>query len=185
VSGKDVRVFPPEDAAVLGANLRTGARVFASGVVFVFAAFLFRPAHVNPPSGLGIAILVGVLGATASFELGRRSLATGAHGVWRSGSALALVLALAVVALQLIEYFSLRFTTASGGYAGVFYGWTLTFLLFWLGAVYRIETLLAQTARAGAESAELLAPSADGCVIYLYTLAGIELVAYILLYLVK
>lgn len=190
---------PPEDPALLGSNLRTGARLFASGVVFVFAAFLFaffylravnsndlfRPAHVNPPSGLGIAILVGVLGAAASFEFARRGLATGAHGTWRSGSALALVFALAVVALQVIEYFSLGFTTASGGYASVFYGWTLALLVFWLGAVYWIETLVAETARAGAGSAPLLLPGADGCVIYLYTLGGIELVSYILLYLVK
>jgi heme/copper-type cytochrome/quinol oxidase subunit 3 len=190
---------PPEDPAVLAANLRTGARVFASAVVFVFASFLFaffylravnsndlfRPSHVNPPSGLGIAILVGVLGATAGFELARRSLAAGAHSAWRVGSATALGLGVAVVALQVIEYFSLGFTTASGGYASVFYGWTLVFLLFWLGAIYRIETMVAQTARAGADRALLLGPSADGCVIYLYTLAGIELVAYILLYLVK
>jgi heme/copper-type cytochrome/quinol oxidase subunit 3 len=189
----------PDDPKVLGANLRLGARVFASGVVFVFGAFvfaffylravnsndLFRPAHVNPPSGLGIGILVAILGATAVFELARRSLATGAHSAWRVGSATALGLGLVAVALQLIEYFSLGFTTASGGYASVFYGWTLVFLIFWLGALYRIETMVAQTARAGVESALLLRPSADGCIIYMYTLAGIELVAYILLYLVK
>jgi heme/copper-type cytochrome/quinol oxidase subunit 3 len=190
---------PPEDPVVLAANLRTGARVFASAVVFVFASFLFaffylravnsndlfRPAHVNPPSGLGIAILVGVLAATASLEFARRSLASGAHRGWRVASALALGLSVAIAALQVIEYLSLGFTTSAGGYASVFYGWTLVFLLFWLGAVYRIETMVAQTARAGAESALLLRPSADGCVIYMYTLAGIELVAYILLYLVK
>jgi heme/copper-type cytochrome/quinol oxidase subunit 3 len=190
---------PPDDQLVLGANLRTGARLFSSAVVFVFAAFLFaffylravnsdnlfRPAHVNPPSGLGIAILVAVLAATASLEFARRGLAGGAHGAWRVGSALALALAGAVIALQIVEYFSLGFTTASGGYASVFYGWTLVFLLFWLGGFYRIETMVAQSARAGPGRALLLRPSADGSVLYLYTLAGIEVVAYILLYLVK
>jgi len=187
-----------DDPVVLGANLRLGARVFASAVVFVFGSFLFaffylrainsnnlfHPAGVNPPAGFGIAILLGVLATTAAFDLARRRRGRD-ESAWRSGSAVALVLALAVVGLQVIEYFALSFKTASGGYASVFWGWTLLYLLFWLGAVYWSETLVAQTRRGGAEGAELLGPSADGCTIYLYTLAAIQVVTYILLYLVK
>ena len=190
----------PEDPAVLGANLRTGARVFASGVVFVFGSFVFaffylravnsndlwRPAHVSPPAGYGIAILVGVLAAAASFEFARRRLVSGAMSGWRTYSAVALVLALAVVVLQVIDYFSLSFTTAAGGYASVYWGWTLAFLLFWLGAVYWLETLVAETARLGAAAgADVVGASAAACLVYLYTLAGVEVVTYILLFLVK
>lgn len=187
----------PDDPKVLGSNLRLGARVFASGVIFVFGALvfaflylravnsndLFRPSHVNPPAGFGIAILVGVLAATASFELGRRRLRSGEQKGWMMGSAVALGLAVAVAALQVIEYFALGFKTASGGYASVFFGWTLLFLLFWLGVVYWIETLVAQTARGG--GAELLDSGADGCFVYLATMAVVQLVGFVLLYLVK
>jgi heme/copper-type cytochrome/quinol oxidase subunit 3 len=191
-----------EDARIVGANLRVGARLFASAVVFVFAAFVFaffylravnshgdfRPAHVNPSSGFGIAILVGVITATASFDLARRRLGNAAGG-WGAGLAAALGLGVAVVALQVIQYFTLGFKTAAGGYASVFWGWTLLFLLCWLGALYWMATLLAQSVRGGAiaggDDAELLRGGADGCVVYLYTLAGIELVSFVLLYLVK
>jgi len=189
----------PEDAEVLGANLRVGARLFASAVVFIFGALvfgffylravnsndLFRPAHVNPPFGFGIAMLVGVLACAASIDLARRQLATAVHNAWRLASAVALFLAVAVAVLQVIEYFTLGFKTASGGYASLFWGWTLLFLLCWLGAIYWVETLVAQTARGGTEAAHLLSPSADGCVVYLYTLAGIQIVAFVLLYVVK
>ena len=129
---------------------------------------------------------------TAVFELARRRLVQGGEPAWRSASITALALALAVVILQVIQYFGL-FKTAAGGYASVFWGWTLLFLVCWLGVIYWMETLVAQTLRgkkfeaeAGGEVAsQLLRPSADGCAILLYTLAWIEIIAYILLYLIK
>lgn len=192
----------PEDAAAAAANARIGARVFSSAVVFIFAAFVFaffylsavnsngdfRPAHTNPSSGYGVAILVCVIAAAAAFEFARRALGSGEAGGWRAGSAAALVLGVAVVALQVIQYATLGFKTAAGGYASVFFGWTLLFLLCWIGALYWIETLVAQSARgsaAGEDGAELLRPSADGCAVYVFTLLGIEIVAFVLLYLVK
>jgi hypothetical protein len=65
-------------------------------------------------------------------------------------------------------------------------------LLGWLGALYWIETLVAQSIRRppaspreGTAGSELLRPSADAALVFLYTLAIIELISYILLYLVK
>lgn len=188
-----------EELQAVGPNVRVGARLFASAVVFVFAAFLFgyfylravnsnddfRPAHVSPPTGLGVAILACVLATAGGLELARRSLARDKRRDWLLGSGVALGFSVAVVALQVIEYFALGFKTAAGGYASLFWGWTLLFALFWIGAVYWLETLVAQTARGHDAGSEVLGPSADGLAVYLYTLAGIEIVAFLLLYVVK
>jgi heme/copper-type cytochrome/quinol oxidase subunit 3 len=181
------------------ANLRIGVRLLASallfvGVSFVFAFFYlkalnsnhdFHPAGTNPPQGYGIAILVCVLGAAAAFWYARGRLAAGAPGGWRAGAIAALVITVAAIVLQLIEYHELSFKTASGGYASVFWGFTLILLVIWLGALYAVETLVARTLRGGDAVMESLQPSADASVVYLATAAGIEIVAYVLLYLVK
>ena len=194
----------PEDPRLVAANLVVGARLFASAMAFVFMSFVFaffylkavnsngmwRPPHVTPPQGYGIAILVCILAAAAAFELARRGLASG------TGStpmlALALGLSVAVVVLQLIEYLAgVHFGADGGGYASVFYGWTAMFLAFWLGAVYSVETLLATSmrsareAQAAGEAAEALRPSADATMVYLYSCAGIAVVTWVLLYLIK
>jgi hypothetical protein len=194
----------PEDPRLVAANLVVGARLFASAMAFVFMSFVFaffylkavnsngmwRPPHVTPPQGYGIAILVCVLAAAAAFELARRGLASG------TGStpmlALALGLSVAVVVLQLIEYLAgVHFGADGGGYASVFYGWTAMFLAFWLGAVYSVETLLATSMRSAREAqaagaaAEALRPSADATMVYLYSCAGIAVVTWVLLYLIK
>jgi hypothetical protein len=67
------------------------------------------------------------------------------------------------------------------------------FLFFWLGAIYWLETFLAQSLRRPPEAQEseitqplaVMGPSADACIIYLSLMAGVEVVAYVLLYLVK
>jgi heme/copper-type cytochrome/quinol oxidase subunit 3 len=195
-----------QDVRALSANISVGARLLASGVAFVFVSFLFaffylravnsnglwRPAHVKPLPGFGVAILVCILASAAVFDLARRGVVSGTEQRWRIGAVAALALGLAAVVVQLIDYHAIHFHTAGGGYASVFWGWTVLLLVFWVGAMYWVETLVAQSLRRpaaaprlGTAGSELLAPSAAGCVVYLYTLAGIEVVAFVLLYLVK
>jgi heme/copper-type cytochrome/quinol oxidase subunit 3 len=196
-----------EEPAVLAANLNVGVRLFSSAVAFVFVAFVFaffylravnsngqfRPAHVNPAAGIGIAMLVCVLGSVGLFYFARRSLATGARGAWLAALSVALVLGTAAVVIQILQYTNYGFSPESGGYASVFVGWTAMFLFFWLGAIYWLETYLAQSLRRPPEAQEseitqplaVMGPSADACIIYLSLMAGVEVVAYVLLYLVK
>jgi heme/copper-type cytochrome/quinol oxidase subunit 3 len=119
-------------------------------------------------------------------------MAAGTESGWRTGSLTALGLGVLVVVAQGLEYATITFKTADGGWASVFWGWTAVLLLFWLGALYWIETLVAQSRRRpaaaprqGTAVADLLRPSADGCVVFLYTLVGVEVIAYVLLYVVK
>jgi heme/copper-type cytochrome/quinol oxidase subunit 3 len=195
-----------EDVRSVAVNIGVGARLLASGVAFIFVSFVFaflylravnsnglwRPAHVKPLPGYGIGLLICVLGSAGLFDLARRSVLGGTERNWRALSLAALVLGLVGVVLQLIDYHEIHFHTAGGGYASVFWGWTLAFLVCWLGALYWMETLVAQSLRRppaapreGTAGSELLRPSANGCVVYLYTLVVIEIVAFILLYLVR
>lgn len=198
-------IADPEDPKVLGANLAVGARLLASAVVFFFMAFVFaffylralntnhdfHPAHTNPPTGYGVAVLACVVGATIAFELARRTLTDGTGSAWRIGALFAFVLGLAAVAIQGIEYYNLSFGASDGGLASVFLGFTVVFAVFWLGAVYWMETLWAQSLRrpetAGdiAAPSDLLRPGTAACSVYLYVLVLAELFAFVLLYLVK
>jgi heme/copper-type cytochrome/quinol oxidase subunit 3 len=195
-----------QDVRAVTANISVGARLLASGVAFVFVSFVFaffylrsvnsnglwRPAHVKPLPGYGIVVLICTLAAAVIFDVARRSLVGGTEPAWRVPALAALGLGLVAVIVQLLDYHAIHFHTAGGGYASVFWGWTLMFLLFWVGALYWMETLVAQSLRRpsasprqGTAGSELLAPSAGACVIYLYTLAAIQLVSYVLLYLIK
>jgi heme/copper-type cytochrome/quinol oxidase subunit 3 len=207
MSAHEGLVADAEDPAILGANLAVGARLLASGVVFLFMAFVFaffylralntnhdfHPAHSSPPTGFGVAILACVLGSTAVFEFARRALDDGRGSPWRIGALLAFLLGLAAAVVQVIEYLNLPFGASGGGLVSVFLGFTVVFGVFWLGAVYWIETLWAQSLRQppSAPDAEVAAPSrqlrpsADACAVYLYVMVLIELFAFVLLYLVK
>jgi heme/copper-type cytochrome/quinol oxidase subunit 3 len=194
------------DVRQLSGNINVGARLLSSATAFVFISFLFaflylravnsaglwRPKGINPVQSWGIAVLVLVLLSSVLWDVTRRQVVSGAEPRWRSGSLTALGLGLLVVVAQALEWATISFRTDDGGWAAVFWGWTAVFLLFWLGALYWMETLVAQSlrrppaaAREGTAGSELLRPSADGCVVYLYTLALIAVIAYVLLYLIK
>lgn len=206
-AGAGAVVLEREDPALLAANLRVGSRLFSAAVAFMFMAFVFaflylhalnsngafKPAHINPKNGYGIAILVCVLAGTAAFDFARRSLVSGREPVWRAGSSVALVLLLAGVGIQALQFSRLGFGPTDGGYASVFVGWTGLFAVVLLGAVYWVETLWAQSLRRPVatrgddidDPAALLRPEADAGIVFLCLLSGVEILAFVLLYIVK
>jgi len=200
-------VLEPEPEETHPRNLNIGSRMLSAAVAFFFMAFvfaffylralntghLFRAPGVDPPVGWGVAVLACILVSTAVFEIGRRSLADGTGGAWRITALVSWLVALAAIVVQLIEYYSLHFGAPDGGLASVFFGFTAMVGVFWLCAVYWMETLWAQSLRQPstnesvevADPARLLRPSADAATVYLYTMSIVEIFAFVLLYVVK
>jgi heme/copper-type cytochrome/quinol oxidase subunit 3 len=210
VAGLNIHADPggarAEDVRQVASNIAIGSRLLASGIAFLFMAFLFaflylrtvnsdglwRPKHVQPVQGWGIAVLVLTILSAVVFDVARRNVVGGTESRWRSASLTALGLGVLVVVAQGLEYATITFKTDLGGWASVFWGWTLVQLMCWLGALYWIETLVAQSIRRppaspsqGTAGSELLRPSGDAAVVFLYTLAVIELISYVLLYVIK
>ena len=195
-----------DDVRQLTGNLTIGVRLLCSATAFLFISFLFaffylravnsnglwRPKGVEPVQSWGIAVVVLMILAAVVFDVARRAVVSGTEPRWRSASVTALVLAVLVIAAQGLEWSAISFKTWQGGWAAVFWGWTAVQLLFWLGAVYWVETLVAQTLRRppaspreGTAGSEVLRPSADSAIVYLYSMAFMGIIAYVLVYLVK
>lgn len=196
----------PEDLGVVAATWNVGIRLLISAIGFVAVSFLFaffylkavnsngnwRPAHVNPSQGWGIAILVGVIATALVFEVARRGLTPASLSRWRGLAGVAVALAVAVLVVDVLQLTQTNFGVTGGGYASVFYGWNAMSIAVWLGAVYWVETLFAvslhptaASGHIGGEPVEILQRSASACVAFLYAVAGITVVFYVLLYLIK
>ncbi len=145
----DIELEPPEwqpRALWVSARQLCGAAAFFF-ISFVFAYFYLRSldthndwkiGSVNPSIGLGVAIVV-VLALSA---VALRAAATQPELTVRAGAA-ALALVILAVVLQVIQWTTLGFGPASGGYASVFIGWTAFYSVFALACAYWIETQVA------------------------------------------
>jgi heme/copper-type cytochrome/quinol oxidase subunit 3 len=188
--------IPAESRAVEERILSIGSYLLSASTLFFFVSFLFaffylrelnsnglwagpKPGHHVPvPTGSGIAILVCVL---ASVALVRVSMtARGARLLVPLGGS-ALLLGLAAVAIQSWQYTDLGFGTGEGGYASVFLGWTGFFAIFVFGAMLWLEMILATAWRTGTRVMHDLA----SFWVFWATLGIVQIVAFILLYLVK
>lgn len=195
-----------EPAETIPRNFAVGSKILASAVAIFFMAFVFaflylralntahsfREPHVTPPIGWGVAILACVLVSCVALDAGRRSLGGVPTARWRALALVSWLVALAAIALQAAEYYNLHFGATDGGLASVFFGFTVWFAVFWLGSVYWVETLWAQSLRRAPSSDpdvgdpdRLLRPGADAALTYMYTMAATEVVAFVLLYIVK
>lgn len=197
-----------EPSDVVSRNLAVGARLLAGATTFVFfcpffAYFylrslntggLWRPAHVDPPQGLGATIMVLVVAASVALVLASRDWGSARDRAWKPLISLALALGLAAVVLQGIEYARLGFGPADGGYASVFVAWTGLNALFVLGTTLWAETLLAYGIRTRRllptpvddpdSPRALIQPRLAAVAFYWTYLAALGLVMWAVLYLV-
>jgi hypothetical protein len=192
-------VLPREPIEFKTRPLWAAARLWCGAVTFFFAAFVFAYVylrsldvnhgwiigkHVSASGGLGAAVMGLILLSAVLWRVGymRRddTIATGT---------VAIVLAIIAVVLQFVQYTTLGFGPASGGYASVFIGWTITYILSAICGIYWIETQVATLWRASKrevsddEEAVMRAGVEASSFFWAY-FAGIGVLTFIILYLV-
>jgi heme/copper-type cytochrome/quinol oxidase subunit 3 len=198
--------IPPEPPDVGARALAVASRLLAGATTFFFLAFLFayfylrtqnvdhmwKPKHVNPNQGLGVAFVVClILSALLAIAAGR-GMKSRAQG-WTRPAAASLLLGLAAVAIQCVEYTVQKFGPTNGAYASVFCAWTAFYMIAVLFTLYWLETHLATEMRARRRPADssgdikdpdrLIAPGLDAAVFFWSFLAAIGVLTYVILYL--
>ncbi len=191
--------FQPEPREWAHRSLTAAAKMWCGAMAFFFAAFLFAyfylksldenhgwkiGHHVSPSGGLGVAIMAAFVLSGILLYLGARRPAD----EFSTGVA-AIVLALVGVGLQFLQYSTLGFGPASGGYASVFFGWTATYAFAALWGIYWMEIQIAGIWRArhstgGAMDEELLRTGLAACSICWTFFVAIGALMFIVLYLV-
>jgi heme/copper-type cytochrome/quinol oxidase subunit 3 len=187
-------------------SLAEGARILAGGTAFFFLAYLFayfylrslnmehmwHPRHVNPNQALG-GVMIGCVVASALLAIAGARMMRRRNDAWVVPAGLAVVLGLAAVALQCIEFTRQHFGPTDGAFASVFCTWLALYMLAVLGSMYWLETHVAGELRARrapapregeiAQADRLIAPGLDAAVFYWAFLAVIGVVTYVVLYL--
>lgn len=197
---------PPE---ILSRNLQVGARMMAAAQAFALLAFVFayfylralnsngawRPKHVDPSGGVGVAMLVCLVGCGVAYWFAVQRLGDGTESGWRAASIAALAFGAATFVLIIVQFASISFGPTSGGYASVFVGWHAFFGLNLLLVVGWLETLVAQSLHAHTQEIapdtgdiaapfEVMRPAADAFAVVLYTTLLFGIIGYVLFYVI-
>ena len=190
--------------------LSVSARLFSGATTFFFMSFVFayfylrsldverdwRPHHVKPDQGLGAAFVACIVVSALALILAERQQRSWSE--WVGLATGSLVLGLAAIALQCIEFTKQPFGPTDGAYASVFCGWVAFYLLFVLGTMYWLEIQIATelrerrkpSARPGEGVTEyedpdqLLPRGIAASTFYWSFLAGIGVITYIILYII-
>jgi heme/copper-type cytochrome/quinol oxidase subunit 3 len=199
-----IEAEPPDwqpRALWVGARLLTGGAAFF-WLSFVFAYFYLKSldvakkwtiGHVSVPIGWGIAITLVLILSAVLLRLATMRPAL-AHLLAQAAVGLALI----SVALQCIEYTTLGFGPASGGYASVYVGWTGFYAVFTLVCAYWIQVQAASLARRRREGAawdarlgiptaaveSLNAATLEACSFFWAFYVFVGFTAFVLLYLI-
>jgi len=200
--GRNIEPEPPEwqpRAIWVGGRLLCGAISFFFAS-FVFAFFYLKALDTNhswkigrvvPDGGFGIAIAALFLFSAVIYRLAARRPA----GDSMAAGMIAVLMGVAAVVLQFVEYTILDFGASQGGYAAVFFGWTATYAIVALMGLYWIEIQVASLWRVRREGKmrEIEVPTSESALLlvgieassfYWAFFVAIGVLAYVLLYLV-
>ncbi len=159
--GERYEIVEQEEPRILARNLASAAHLFASAMAMFFLAFVFgyfylrslnnsglwRPKHVDPSMTLGTLWTACWVAGAVVLWLGARDRRAERRSQWRQKGAVALGLGIVAIVLQVVEWFTIGFGPADGGYASIYFGWTAFIVLFGIGTIFWLETTLATSLR--------------------------------------
>lgn len=166
------------------------------------AGAIWRPSSVKVPTGTGIGVLACVLVSAVLTWIAVDALRRRGEGAWRGPAAISLLLIYAALGVQCYQWASLPFTPGSGPYASVFVAWTGFYGgVALLTSIYWLQTMVTGSLRtrhvpAGPVVSVAGAPGGEGALsgrievearsfaFYWYFLAGVQVVTFLLLYVV-
>jgi heme/copper-type cytochrome/quinol oxidase subunit 3 len=183
---------PPE---IHERNLWIGARVMAGTAIMFFAAFVFayfylrsinnsgrwHPDNVDAPKAYGAAIVILFVASAGAFAYAAQ--AASRQRQWLPAAGLSLALGVAGCVVQGFEYAHLGFGPQNGGYASVFIGWTVFFVVFALMALYWVEILFAEGLRNRTASRIHVPAGIGDAAFYWSLLVAIGVLSWAILYL--
>ena len=129
---------------------------------------------------------MATVGCAVMVRYGVGRLRAGDAAGWRRAAAVALVLAVAAVVLQIVQFgqFGLD-RKVYQGYGSIFLGWTIAYVIHLVGAGAWLESLFAQSVRErGLSPRRVRPPSAAACLAFWEFMAVVGAIMYVLLYLV-
>lgn len=189
----------------------TGSRLLVGIVLFVFASLAFayfylrssndsdlwRPHGIVAPTTIGASVFALVLASSALNLFGTWRIRKGASVDWEVSGWTTVLGLLLSAGLQVWELTRLPFFPGSSGYASTFIGWAVLNTALLVGCAYWLETLLARairlrravaedggTARSTAPPARLFRANLEGCTTFLGLAALVNLLFFIVFYVV-
>ena len=170
-------------------------------------AHLWHPKGVSASQAYGAVIMALTVASAFLVRLGLLDHRRERRPQWRLKGGGALALGFAAIVLQIVEWTQIGFGPADGGYASIFYGWTAFQVLFAFGTLFWLENILAtslryrstpsgspapgeasgdphRTAHDIRDPLSLVRPGLEAVTFYWGFLAGLAVLAWIILYLV-
>jgi heme/copper-type cytochrome/quinol oxidase subunit 3 len=163
---------------------------------------VWRPSAVKVPVGTGVAVTACVLVGAALTTVAIAALRSRGEAGWRLPALLSLLLIYAALGVQCYQWAVLKFGPGSGPYASVFIAWTGFYAgVALLSSIYWLQTMVTGSVRhreapAGPVVSVAGAPGGEGALsgridveaqsfaFYLYFLAGVQVLTFLLLYIV-
>ena len=185
-----------------------GTRVLSAAVIVFFFAFVFAFAYLraqdshgrwNPGLEVSVALSSVVLGAALvsalAYGIGVRRLREDDTSAWQGWAVISLLFGLGVIGLHVWQLNTLPFTPTQGGYASVFVGWTVALIAVEVGAMYWLLSVLRGSLRVAGEvdpyeegpppHVRHLVASAHGYGVFWWVVVAVEIIAYVLLVMVR